>query len=167
MYIRFTDQPALPGKVKPIKDGVVKVTVDGTVKNDLAGFMVYRDEKCTMLIGNYSDYTTRYKESETGLYLSTGEVWVAPPEPEPEPEPTPEEIAERERQEKIADRQSQIAGKKAQLQSTDYIYTKETEYGTVDKALAEYDWIALHEERQALRDEINALETELKELEES
>ena len=165
MYIRFTDQQALQGKVKPVKDGVVKVTVDGTVKNDLAGFMVYRDEKCTRLIGNYSDYTTRYKESETGLYLSTGEVWVAPPEPEPEPEPTPEEIAERERQEKSADLQMQIAAKKAELQSTDYIYTKETEYGTVEKELEEYDWDTLHEERQAIRDDINVLEAELKELE--
>lgn len=172
MYIRFTDQPALPGKVKPIKDGVVKVTVDGTVADDLAGFMVYRDEKCTMLIGNYSEYTTRYKESDTGLYLSTGEVYVAPPEPEPkpeqepEPEPTPEEIAEREKQEKIANLQMQIEAKKAELSSTDYIYTKETEYGTVEKSLGEYDWITLHEERQALRDEINALEKELEELEE-
>lgn len=165
MYIHFTDQPAVPGKVKPIKDGVVKVTVDGTVENDLAGFMVYRDEQCTRLIGNYADYTTRYKESDTALYLSTGEVYVAPPEPEPEPEPTPEEIAERERQEKIADLQMQIAAKKAELQSTDYIYTKETEYGTVEKELEEYNWEALHEERQAIRDEINVLEAELKELE--
>lgn len=165
MYIRFADQPALPGKVKPIKDGVVKVTVDGTVSNDLAGFMVYRDEKCTMLIGNYSEYTTRYKESDTGLYLSTGEVYVAPPKPEPVPEPTEEEIAERERQEKIANLQMQIEAKKAELSSTDYIYTKETEYGTVEKSLGEYDWIELHEERQRLRDEINALEKELEELE--
>ncbi len=165
MYIRFTDQQALPGKVKPIKEGVVRVTVDGTVENSLAGFMVYRDEQCTRLIGNYSDYTTRYKESNTALYLSTGEVYVAPPEPEPEPEPTPEEIAERERQQKIAELQMQIAEKKAEIQSTDYIYTKETEYGTVEKKLEEYDWSVLHEERQAIRDDINALEAELKELE--
>lgn len=166
MYIRFTDQKALAGKVKPIKDGVVKVTVDGTVENDLAGFMVYRDEQCTRLIGNYSEYTTKYKESDSGgMYLSTGEVYVAPPEPEPEPEPTPEEIAERERQQKIAELQMQIAEKKAEIQSTDYIYTKETEYGTVEKKLEEYDWSVLHEERQAIRDDINALEAELKELE--
>lgn len=158
MYIRFMGEQALQGKVKPVKDGVVKVTVDGTVENDLAGFMVFRDKQCTRLIGNYSGYTTRYKESDTGLYLSTGEVYVPQPEPEPKPEPTPEEIAERERQQKIANLQMQIETKKAQLASTDYIYTKETEYGTVEKALAEYDWIALHEERQALRDEINDLE---------
>lgn len=165
MYIRFTDQPALPGKVKPVKDGVVKVTVDGAVTDALVGFMVYRDEKCTMLIGNYADYTTRYKESDAGLYLSTGEVYVAPPEPEPESEPTPEEIAERIRQQNILDLQMQIVAKKADLQATDYIYTKATEYGTIDKELEEYDWNTLHAERQAIRDTINELETELKKLE--
>lgn len=166
MYIRFTDQPAAPGRVKPIKDGVVKVTVDGTVKNDLAGFMVYRDEQCNRLIGNYSDYTTRYKESNTALYLSTGEVYVAPPEPEPEPEPTPEEIAERERQKKIADLQMQIGAKEAEFKKTEYIFTKDNEYHKVGKSTDnEYNWEALHKERQAIRDEINALEAQLKELE--
>lgn len=70
------------------------------------------------------------------------------PQPEPEPEPTPEEIKER-----------RIAELKSQLDSTDYKIIKCSEYQLAGVELP-YDVVALHAQRQAIRDEINELEGE-------
>ena len=59
-----------------------------------------------MEVGNYEDFTTVYliKDETTIQYSNDGSVYV-----EPIPYiPTPEELAESERQEKIANIQSQI-----------------------------------------------------------
>lgn len=68
------------------------------------------------------------------------------PQPEPAPEPTPEEK-----------KQMRIAELKAQLESTDYKIIKCSECSLAGVELP-YDIVALHIERQALRDEINELE---------
>lgn len=70
------------------------------------------------------------------------------PQPEPAPEPTPEEIKER-----------RIAELKSQLDCTDYKIIKCSEYQLAGVELP-YDVIALHAQRQAIRDEINELEGE-------
>lgn len=51
---------------------------------------------------------------------------------------------------------AQIVDLKCQLESTDYKITKCYEYSLVSLSLP-YDVVALHVERQALRDQINAL----------
>ena len=53
--------------------------------------------------------------------------------------------------------QEEIASLKAELQSTDYKIIKCSEAQLVGEELP-YDIVALHEERQALRDKINELE---------
>lgn len=56
--------------------------------------------------------------------------------------------------------EEQIAQLKGQLQATDYQIIKCYEYQLLNIELP-YDIEALHEERQAIRDQINALEIEL------
>lgn len=68
------------------------------------------------------------------------------------PQPTDEEIAEQERQ-------ASIESLKMQLSESDYKVIKVAECAAVGEA-APYDVAALHQERQALRDQINALEGE-------
>lgn len=68
------------------------------------------------------------------------------PQPEPEPEPTPEEK-----------KQMRIAQLKSELASTDYKIIKCSECSLAGLDLP-YDIVALHAERQAIRDEINELE---------
>ena len=63
-----------------------------------------------------------------------------------EPEPTPEEIKERK-----------IAELKKELENTDYKIIKCSEYQLAGLELP-YDIVALHAQRQAIRDEINQLE---------
>ena len=132
--------------------------------SDYSGFRMYADSGMQLLMGDYTGYTTKYKDSdESGMYASTGEVYQEPepiPEPEPAPEPTPEEQAERERQEKITELQGEIGALKMQIDSTDYKIIKAYEYSQVGLE-TEYDMAELHQERQELRDEINALEEKL------
>lgn len=68
------------------------------------------------------------------------------------PQPTDEEIAEQERQ-------ASIESLKMQLQESDYKVIKVAECMALGLP-APYDVAALHAERQALRDQINALEGE-------
>lgn len=75
----------------------------------------------------------------TGRWYVTG---YAPAKPEP----TPEEI-----------KQIRIAELKTELDSTDYKIIKCSEYQLAGFELP-YDIVALHTQRQALRDEINKLE---------
>lgn len=77
-----------------------------------------------------------------------GKNWEYKEQPKPTP-PTPEEEKER-----------RIAELKAQLSATDYKIIKCSEYSLNGQELP-YDIAALHEERQAIRDEINRLESEV------
>lgn len=169
LYVLFRNRKKpVPAEVELIKQGVVRISPVDSIPDNLHGFFLYLDSEMSHKIGDYSAYTTRYKETDDGgMYMSNGEVYVEPSppaEPEQDPEPTPEEIEEKERQEQIAEKQMQIDILKAQLTSTDYIYTKKVEADTVGEAIEEYDFSALHDERQACRDRINALEEEIAEL---
>lgn len=164
-YLRFQNSKnAVQATVTKINEGVVRVSPVEPMADNLSGFKIYLDKQLTHMVGDYTLYRTRYRDTDAdGMYLSTGEVYVAPTAPDPEQEPTPEEIAERERQERIAGIQMQIAGLKAQIDSTDYRIIKAYEYSTVGME-ADYDLAALHVDRQALRDQINTLEAELEEI---
>lgn len=65
-----------------------------------------------------------------------------------------------EKKQKIRDIQAKIDSKKVELDSTDYKIIKCSEYQLAGLE-SPYDITELHTERQALRDEINQLETEL------
>lgn len=131
------------------------------------GFEIYTDSD--LFLGDYSSYTTLYRELDGEyLYSNDGSVYVEPepipiePIPIPEPYvPTEEELAEIERQNKIAEISNQIESLKFQISSTDYIIIKVSEWSFVNKECEEYDMVAIHTERQLIRDKINALEKEL------
>ena len=117
--------------------------------------------------GNFEDYKYVYKEGLDGItfILTTNEndIYVEPVEPEPYV-PTEEEIAEQERQRKIAEINSQISALKSQLADTDYIFVKCYEASLVGQTVDEYDFEILHNERQSIRNQINVLEKELSEI---
>lgn len=167
MYVLFANRKTpVKATIRVMREGVVNVRPEEPTADNISGFTCYLDPQMEHMAGDYTNYRTRYRDSdENGMYLSTGEVYVAPhtpPEPEPEPEPTPEEIAEQERQEQITEIQIRIAGLKAQIDATDYRIIKAYEYSQVGLE-TDYDLQALHLERQALRDQINTLEVTLAE----
>ena len=108
-----------------------------------------------------------YKEESDGvtfiLTTDKNDIYVEPVEPEPYV-PTEEEIADQERQRKIVEISNQIDTLKSQLSDTDYIFVKCYEASLVDESVDEYDFEALHTERQSIRKQINTLEDELKSL---
>lgn len=168
LYVLFANRKTpVKAAIRVMREGVVNVRPEEPTADNISGFTCYLDPQMEHMAGDYTNYRTRYLDSdENGMYLSTGEVYVAPPappEPEPVPEPTPEEIAEQERQEQIAEIQIRIAGLKAQIDATDYRIIKAYEYSQVGLE-TDYDLQALHLERQDLRDQINALERELEEI---
>ena len=77
--------------------------------------------------------------------------------------PTEEELAELARQQQISQVTAQIDGLKAQIAASDYKVIKTYEYTLLGEQ-TEYDMEAVHAERQALRDQINSLETQLADL---
>lgn len=164
-YLLFLNRKTpILAAVKIIKEGVVQVLPQEDTADNLSGFMLYVDRQMSHKVGDYSMYRTRYKDTDdSGMYLSTGEVYVEPPAPKPEPEPTPEEIAEAERQAKIAELCTQIDTLKMQINATDYKIIKSSEYSQVGSE-TEYDMQALHEERQAIRDQINELQKQVEAL---
>lgn len=168
LYVLFANRKTpVKATIRVMREGVVNVRPEEPTADNISGFTCYLDPQMERMAGDYTNYRTRYRDSdENGMYLSTGEVYVAPPtppEPESEPEPTPEEIAEQERQEQIAEIQIQIVGLKAQIDATDYRIIKAYEYSQVGLE-TDYDLQALHLERQELRDQINELEQELTEI---
>mgnify|MGYP001099566299 CR=1 FL=1 len=87
MNILFLDQKEpVSGKVTKQDDN--HVLIEGVEKNT-SGFNLLTEKG--FVFGKYEDYTTLYKDTETGYILSNdGSVYVEPepiPEPEPEPEP--------------------------------------------------------------------------------
>lgn len=166
MYIKFLNSSKIfeDCTLRTIRQGVTRLNLKEKPDNPYAGFMAYIDKGCTVLIGNYEAYRTKYKDSEdkTVLFLSTGEVYREPPMEEI-PELTPEEIAAQERERRIEELQAQIAGYKSSIDATDYRIIKAYEYSTVGLEV-EYDIDALHKERQSYRDAINGLEKELQKI---
>lgn len=165
MNVRFCGQPDIYHlAVIIVANNLVQLC--GVIPEDMSptvGFELLTDSG--RVYGNYQDYQTIYRQMEDGsIMLSNDGSVYAPPEPEPEPElPTPEELAEQERQKQIRDKQVEIESLKEQLRAGDYKVIKSYEQEKVGKE-PDYDMTALHQERQAIRDAINALELQLTEL---
>lgn len=143
---------------------VIRITGDNiTVNTD--GFRLYLDEGCKYPLdnGEYAAYTTLFREGDGWYELSDdGSVYVEPVAPV-QPEATEEELAEQARQQQISQLTVQIDGLKAQIAASDYKIIKTYEYTLIGEQ-TEYDIEEVHAERQALRDQINSLETKLADL---
>ena len=143
---------------------VIRITGDDiTVNTD--GFRLYLDADCKYPLdnGEYETYTTLFREGDGWYELSNdGSVYVEPVAPV-QPEPTEEELAALARQQQISQVTSQIADLKARIAASDYKIIKTYEYALLGEQ-TEYDMETVHAERQALRDQINTLETQLADL---
>lgn len=115
------------------------ITLKGITEVNNSGFKTYR--MSGEQLGDFSDYTTTYILLDDEVqYSNDGSIWV---EPETHPyEPTI---------------QDQINSLKKELESTDYKIIKCSECQLLGQPMP-YDVAELHEQRQAIRDEINALE---------
>ena len=136
---------------------------DITVNTD--GFRLYLDADCKYPLdnGEYEAYTTLFREGDGWYELSNdGSVYIEPVAPV-QPEPTGEELAEQERQKQISQLTAQIDDLKSRIAASDYKVIKTYEYTRLGEQ-TEYDMEAVHAERQALRDQINTLETQLADL---
>ena len=143
---------------------VIRITGDG-LKVNTDGFRLYLDPDCKYPLdnGEYLAYTTLYREGEGWYELSDdGSIYTEPVAPV-QPEPTEEELEEMARQEQIRQVTAQINDLKKQIAASDYKVIKTYEYSLLGEQ-AEYDMETVHAERQALRDQINTLETQLTEL---
>ena len=144
------------GMIKPISDNVIEVI---GLPQTTSGFTFYLDND--VAVGNYENFTTVYlvKDETTIQYSNDGSVYVEPePIPIPEPYiPTEEELAEIERQNKIAQINSQIGVIDAEFANLDYIGIKiATGRATLEEYVTE---IARMNELATMKD---ALEEELK-----
>ncbi len=164
-YIKFKNKKTVTKVVVSEESThVIRITGDNlTVNTD--GFRLYLDADCKYPLdnGDYEAYTTLYREGEGWYELSDdGSVYIEPVAPV-QPEPTEEELAEQARQQQISQLTAQIDGLKAQIAASDYKVIKTYEYTLLGEQ-TEYDMKAVHAERQALRDQINSLETQLTDL---
>ena len=154
-YIKFKNKKTV-SKVIVSEESphVIRITGDGlTINTD--GFRLYLDEGCKYPLdnGEYEAYTTLFRE---------GDVYTEPIAPV-QPEPTEEELTELGRQQQISQLTAQIDDLKARIAASDYKVIKTYEYTLLGEQ-TEYDMEAVHAERQALRDQINTLETQLADL---
>lgn len=164
-YIKFknkeTVQKVIVSEESP---HVIRITGDNLVVNT-DGFSLYLDEDCKYPLdnGEYEAYNTLFREGDGWYELSDdGSVYVEPVA-QVQPEPTEEELAEMAKQEQIRQVTAQINDLKELIAASDYKVIKTYEYSLLGEQ-TEYDMEAVHAERQALRDQINTLETQLTEL---
>ena len=143
---------------------VIRITGDDiTVNTD--GFRLYLDADCKYPLdnGEYEAYTTLFREGDGWYELSNdGSLYIEPVAPV-QPELTEEEKAELARQQQISQVTAQIDDLKNRIAASDYKIIKTYEYTLLGEQ-TEYDIEAVHAERQALRDQINVLETQLADL---
>lgn len=144
---------------------VIRITGDNlTVNTD--GFRLYLDEGCKYPLdnGEYEAYTTLFREGEGWYELSNdGSVYTETEVAPVQPELTEEEKAELARQQQISQVTAQIDDLKNRIAASDYKIIKTYEYTLLGEQ-TEYDIEEVHAERQALRDQINVLETQLADL---
>ena len=143
-------------KLIPKSDHIIEVV---GLPQTTSGFKFYLDND--MMVGDYSEFTTIYRviDSNTIQYSNDSSIYVEPePIPVPEPYvPTEEELAEIERQNKIAEINSKISVIDSEFASLDYVGIKiATGRATVEEYLTE---IARMNELAEMKD---ALEEELK-----
>lgn len=170
-YILYKDkieEPAQQVIVSVESPHVVRIAAMGDAEApeiNTSGFKLYLDPDCKYPLdqGEYEAYTTLYRKGDNWHELSDdGSVYVEPVAPV-QPEPTEEELAEQARQQQISQLTAQIDGLKAQIAASDYKVIKTYEYALLGEQTG-YDMEAVHAERQALRDQINTLETQLADL---
>lgn len=171
-YILYKDkgseEAAQPVIVSVESPHVVRIAATGDAEApeiNTSGFKLYLDPECKYPLdqGEYQAYTTLYRQGDNWHELSDdGSVYTEPVAPV-QPELTEEDLAELARQQQIRQVTAQIDDLKAQIAASDYKVIKTYEYTLLGKQ-AEYDMEAVHAERQALRDQINVLETQLAEL---
>ena len=114
------------------------VSLKGSTENN-SGFKTYR--MSGEQLGDFSDYTTTYRLLDDEVqYSNDGSIWVEPETHHYEPTI-----------------QDQINALKKELESTDSKIIKCSECQLLGQDMP-YDVAELHEQRQAIRDEINALE---------
>lgn len=164
-YIKFKNKETV-SKVIVSEESphVIRITGDNIIVNT-DGFRLYLDADCKYPLdnGEYAAYTTLYRKGDGWYELSDdGSVYIEPVEPV-QPEPTDEELAEQARQQQISQVIAQIDDLKARIAASDYKIIKTYEYTLLGEQ-TEYDIEAVHAERQALRDQINTLETQLSDL---
>ncbi len=164
-YIKFKNKETV-SKVIVSEESphVIRITGDDLTVNT-NGFRLYLDTDCKYPLdnGEYAAYTTLFRVGDGWYELSDdGSVYVEPVAPV-QPEPTEEELAEQARQQQISQLTAQIDGLKAQIAASDYKIIKTYEYALLGEQ-TEYDIETVHAERQALRDQINDLETQLADL---
>lgn len=167
-YIKFKNKETV-SKVIVSEESphVIRITGDNIIVNT-DGFRLYLDADCKYPLdnGEYAAYTTLYRKGDGWYELSDdGSVYIEPVEPV-QPEPTEEELAEQTRQQQISQVIAQIDDLKARIAASDYKIIKTYEYTLLGEQ-TEYDIEAVHAERQALRDQINTLETQLADLTET
>lgn len=143
---------------------VVRITADN-IEVNTNGFHLYLDPDCNHPLdqGEYEAYTTLYRKGDGWYELSDdGSVYTEPVAPA-QPDPTEEELTELARQQQISQLTAKINDLKEQIAASDYKVIKTYEYALLGEQ-TEYDMEAVHAERQALRDQINMLETQLADL---
>lgn len=164
-HIRFKNsEEYIKADVRPIGSHIVRINL--ATEPVLTGFHLFIDKDGLYPLdnGEYEAFTTLYRQGDGWYELSNdGSVYAEQGEAELPAEPTEEEIAEREKQQRRSALRMQITELKSQLDSSDYQIIKTYEYSLVNLD-PEYDITALHQERQTLRDRINALQAELNEI---
>jgi hypothetical protein len=165
-YIKFKNKETV-SKVIVSEESphVIRITRDNIIVNT-DGFRLYLDAECKYPLdnGEYAEYTTLFREGDGWYELSNdGSVYTEPEVAPVQPELTEEEKVELARQQQISQVIAQIDDLKARIAASDYKIIKTYEYTLLGEQ-TEYDIEAVHAERQALRDQINALETQLADL---
>ena len=165
-YIKFKNKETV-SKVIVSEESphVIRITGDNLVVNT-NGFRLYLDAECKYPLdnGEYAAYTTLFREGDGWYELSDdGSVYTEPEVAPVQPELTEEEKVELARQQQISQVITQIDDLKARIAASDYKIIKTYEYTLLGEQ-TEYDIEAVHAERQDLRDQINALETQLSDL---
>ena len=165
-YIKFKNKKTVQlVVVSEESPHVIRITGDNLVVNT-NGFRLYLDaeRKYPLDNGEYAAYTTLFREGDGWYELSDdGSVYTEPEVAPVQPELTEEEKVELARQQQISQVITQIDDLKARIAASDYKIIKTYEYTLLGEQ-TEYDIEAVHAERQALRDQINALETQLSDL---
>jgi hypothetical protein len=168
-YILYKDkieEPAQQVIVSVESPHVVRIAAMGDAEApgiNTSGFKLYLDPDCKYPLdqGEYEAYTTLYRKGDNGHELSDdGSVYTEQEVAPVQPELTEEEKAELARQRQISQLTAQIADLKARIAASDYKVIKTYEYALLGEQTG-YDMEAVHAERQALRDQINTLETQL------
>ena len=168
-YILYKDkieEPAQQVIVSVKSPHVVRIAEMGDAEApeiNTSGFKLYLDPDCKYPLdqGEYEAYTTLYRKGDNWHELSDdGSVYTELEVAPVHPELTEEEKAELARQRQISQLTAQIADLKARIAASDYKVIKTYEYALLGEQTG-YDMEAVHAERQALRDQINTLETQL------